>query len=77
MADRPQRPVRPSAVAAAAAEAKKLSAPDESRLSIRVTPATRKAIHRAAVNDDKTVKRFVLEALKAAGADIADEDLAD
>jgi hypothetical protein len=76
MVDRPVRPVRPSATAAAAAaQAKKLSGEDGSRISIRVTPATRKAVHRAAVLADKTVKRFVLELLRDASVDVDPEDL--
>ena len=61
MPEHPFRPTRPSAEDPAA-HAKKF-ANQPSRLSIHVDNETRKEIHKTAVNDDKTVKRFVLNAL--------------
>jgi uncharacterized protein (DUF1778 family) len=48
-----------------------------SRLAVRVDKATLKAVRRAATNVDKTVKRFVLDALREKGVEIAAVDLTD
>jgi hypothetical protein len=69
----PERPTQTKAASAAA----KFTAGKESRLSIRIELSTRKSIRRTAVLADKTVKRFVMEALAAAGVDVAAEDLQD
>ena len=71
---RPLRPVRPSAVKAAAA---KFSQDKQRRLSIRVAPETLRSLRRKAVLSDRTVKRFVLDALAAQGVEIADSDRID
>ena len=69
------RPTRPSAERPSAL-AKKFSG-QPARLAVRVDKATLRAIHRAAANEDKTVKRFVLDALRDKGVEIAAIDVAD
>jgi hypothetical protein len=69
------RPVRPStemAENAAAATAAKLMV-DEGRLSIRMDRAHVRAIHIAALQAGKSVKAFVYDACRAAGAVLPDD----
>lgn len=68
------RPVRPSAAKAAAV---KFTQNKQRRLSIRVAPETLRSLRRKAVLSDRTVKRFVLDALAAQGVEIADSDRID
>jgi uncharacterized protein (DUF1778 family) len=70
------RPRRPSAAKPITSQAAKFVA-QEVRLSIRIDKATLRNIRRSAVMDDKTIKRFVLEALRAQGVEIAEQDLHD
>lgn len=72
--ERSIRPVRPSAVRAAAA---KFTQDKPRRLSIRVSRETLRSLRRKAVLSDKTVKRFVLDAIAAQGVEIADSDRVD
>jgi len=71
---RPLRPVRPSAAKAAA---EKFTQDKQRRLSIRVSPETLRSLRRKAVLSDRTVKRFVLDALAAQGVEIAESDRVD
>ena len=69
------RPTRPSAERSTALAKRFTGQP--ARLAVRVDKATLRAIRRAATNCDKTVKRFVLDALKEKGVEIAAIDLTD
>lgn len=73
MSELPIRPIRPSAEMPGAL-AKKFSG-QPARLSVRVDKATLRALRKAAANADKTVKRFVLDALREKGVEIAEIDL--
>jgi hypothetical protein len=75
MSERPVRPMRPSAEDPAALAKKFTGQP--ARLAIRVDKKTLREIHKAAVNDGKTVKCFVLTALQEKGVTIAALDLTD
>ena len=75
MSERPIRPTRPSAVDPAALAKKFTGQP--ARLAVRVDKATLHEIHKTAVNDGKTVKCFVLTALRDKGVKIAALDLTD
>jgi hypothetical protein len=75
MSERPIRPTRPSAEDPAALAKKFTGQP--ARLAVRVDKATLREVHKAAVNDGKTVKRFVLNALQEKGVTIAALDLTD
>lgn len=74
-AERPIRPTRPSAEDPVAPAKKFTGQP--ARLSIRVDEETLRSVHKAAVNDDETVKRFVLLALREKGVTIGATDLVD
>jgi hypothetical protein len=74
MSERPVRPTRPSAEDPAAL-AKRFTG-QKARLAVRVDKTTLHEVHKAAVNDGKTVKRFVLDALRDKGVTIAAFDLA-
>jgi len=72
------RPTRPTeAKAEAAATAAKFTAAAPVRLSIRVDSSTLRSIRRAAVLADKTIKRFVMDALRAQGVEVAEQDIND
>lgn len=75
MSDRPVRPTRPSAEDPAVLAKKFTGQP--ARLAVRVDKKTLQEIHKAAVNDGKTVKRFVLAALQEKGVTLAALDLID
>lgn len=79
MSKTPLRPMRPSALKVdAAAEAAKFSAPATvSRLSIRVSRETLRSVRKKAVLSDKSIKRFVLDALISQGVEVAAQDLTD
>ena len=71
------RPVRPSTAKNASRGAEQFLAEDGSRLSIRISKATLREIRKTAVNADRSVKRFVLEALRDKGVAVAEQDLAE
>lgn len=75
MSERLIRPTRPSAEDPEALAKKFTGQP--ARLAIRVDKTTLKEVHKAAVNDGKTVKRFVLDALQEKGVKIGALDLTD
>jgi len=75
MNELPIRPMRPSAERSSAL-AKKFSG-QPARLAVRVDKSTLRAIRKTATNADKTVKRFVLDALREKGVEIAEIDLTD
>lgn len=68
--------MRPSAVKPIAAQASKFAEP-QVRLSIRVDKSTLRSVRRAAVMADKTIKRYVLDALRAQGVEVAEPDIND
>jgi uncharacterized protein (DUF1778 family) len=70
------RPTRPSAAKPLTPQAAKFTDP-QVRLSIRVDKSTLRSIRRSAVLSDKTIKRFVLDALRAQGVEIAEQDAND
>src|SRR5262249_26222709 len=69
------RPARPSNRDPAVLANKFAGRP--ARLAIRVDKATLHGIRKAATNDEKTVKRFVLDMLREKGVEIAAIDLID
>ena len=75
MSELPIRPMRPSAERPSALAKKFTGQP--ARLSVRVDKSTLRAVHKASINADKTVKRFVLDALREKGVEIAEIDLTD
>lgn len=78
MSNPPFRPTRPTQTkASASAEAAKFTATAPVRLSIRVDPSTLRSIRRSAVLADKTIKRFVLDALRSQGVEVAEHDITD
>jgi len=76
VADRPIRPTRPSAVKPIAAQASKF-VDEQVRLSIRVSRSTLRSIRRTSALADKTIKRFVLDAVRAQGVEVAEQDTND
>ncbi len=75
MAEGGVRPARPSRRNPAALANKFAGRP--ARLAIRVDKSTLHGIRKAASNDEKTVKRFVLDTLREKGVEIAAIDLTD
>jgi hypothetical protein len=75
VSERPIRPTRPRAERPTALAKKFTGQP--ARLAVRVDKATLRGLRRAAANADKTVKRFVLDALQEKGVEIAAIDLTD
>ena len=72
----PFKIARPSkdAEARARANAAKLTGADDGRLSVRMPKEAVRAIHIAALRSGRKVREFVLDACRAAGADIPGED---
>lgn len=52
-------------------------APDEKTVQIKVSPELKKAIHRTALEQDETVRTFILKALQQRGIVISAGDLVD
>jgi predicted HicB family RNase H-like nuclease len=61
-------------LAVARANAAKLTGDDDGRLSVRMPKEAVRAIHIAALKSGKKIKAFVLDACRAAGAEIPDTD---
>ena len=51
--------------------------PNEKTLQIKVSPELKKEIHRSALEQDETVRTFILKALKGRGIAVSDCDLVD
>jgi hypothetical protein len=64
-------------VAASAPAPKRISREQVIQLNLRVRAQLRKELHRLANDADMTVCAFVLEALRAKGLTVRDEDLID
>jgi hypothetical protein len=60
--------------AAARASAAKLTGGDDGRLSVRMPKEVVRAIHIAALKSGKKMKGFLIDACRAAGAEIPDEE---
>jgi uncharacterized protein (DUF1778 family) len=52
-------------------------APDEKAMQIKVSPELKKAIHRTALEQDETVRTFILKALQQRGIVVSADDLVD
>jgi uncharacterized protein (DUF1778 family) len=52
-------------------------APEEKAVQIKVSPELKKAIHRTALEQDETVRTFILKALQQRGIAVSDGDLID
>jgi len=50
---------------------------DEKTVQIKVSPELKKAIHRTALEQDETVRTFILKALRQRGIAVSDGDLVD
>lgn len=54
-----------------------VKAAKEMTVQFKVSPALKKEIHRSALEQDETVRAFILKALKGRGVAISDDDLVD
>jgi len=54
-----------------------VKASTEKAVQIKVSPELRKAIHRKALEQDETVRTFILKALQHRGVAVSDDDLVD
>jgi uncharacterized protein (DUF1778 family) len=52
-------------------------APGEKTVQIKVSPELKKAIHRTALEQDETIRTFILKALRQRGVAVSDGDLVD
>lgn len=78
MPTRPKPPEPPLTLARPSESAKlaaKMQGGQGATLAIRVDRTTLRAIHKVAVNRDKTVRQYVLELLAADGVAVAESDL--
>lgn len=51
--------------------------PSEKAVQFKVSPELKKAIHRTALEQDETVRTFILKALQQRGIAVSDRDLVD